>query len=330
MAPALVCRAHSLAPIALLGLFLAGCASTGGSDDFGSAHRHGVGIYMVGSPYEENGVWYYPAVDYTYDKTGTASWYGAEFDGKLTANGEIYDMNRLTAAHTTLPMPSIVQVTDLQNGRSLRVRVNDRGPFADGRIIDLSRRAAQLLGFETQGTASVRVTILKNESIAAAEEAMRMGGGIAIAAAIAPSSGSAATVAPMAIPADTASSVAVAAAADWPLAAAAAANRAPQARPVGPTTAAEMPLWRSSIAAPSGRPPGRLYVQAGAFSMRENARRVQSRISGLGSVQLTVASVNGIEIYRVRLGPIASADEAGRLLARVVDSGYPQARIVGD
>src|SRR5271155_263739 len=166
MAIKALCRIRSIATVAVLGLLLAGCASGPGRGSYGS----GLGTYTVGSPYEENGVWYYPRVDYNFDKTGIASWYGADFDGKYTANGEIYDMNQLTAAHTTLPLPSIVQVTDLQNGRSLQLRINDPGPFVDGRVIDVSRRAAQLLGFETKGTAPVRVKVLKQESIAAAEE----------------------------------------------------------------------------------------------------------------------------------------------------------------
>ncbi len=164
--------ARALAPIALLGLLLAGCASQpGGSYGTGGAYRDGQGAYRVGRPYEIKGVWYYPAVDYDYDRTGIASWYGGQFEGRLTANGEIFDLNQLTAAHTTLPMPSIVQVTNLENGRSLQLRVNDRGPFVDGRLIDVSRRAAQLLGFESTGTTLVRVKVLKDESIAAAEEA---------------------------------------------------------------------------------------------------------------------------------------------------------------
>ena len=124
----------------------------------------GSSVYKVGKPYSINGVWYYPEVDYEYTETGIASWYGPNFHGKKTANGEIFDMNRVSAAHRTLPMPSIVRVTNLNSGRALVIRVNDRGPFAHGRIIDLSRRAAQLLGFERAGTAPVRVEILAEES----------------------------------------------------------------------------------------------------------------------------------------------------------------------
>lgn len=116
------------------------------------------GVYKVGSPYKVNGVRYVPREDRGYDQTGIASWYGKKFHGKRTANGERYDMYALSAAHTTLPMPSLVRVTNLKNGRSIVVRVNDRGPFARGRIIDMSYRSAQLLGFVKQGTARVRVT----------------------------------------------------------------------------------------------------------------------------------------------------------------------------
>jgi rare lipoprotein A len=132
-------------------------------------------FYSVGEPYEIDGVTYRPAEDWSYDETGIASWYGEDFQGKYTANGEIFDMNALTAAHRTLPLPSIVQVTELETGRSIRVRVNDRGPYDGGRILDLSRRAAQLLGYETKGTAKVRVQILFVESLAAAKLAGRKG-----------------------------------------------------------------------------------------------------------------------------------------------------------
>lgn len=122
------------------------------------------GTYKIGTPYKIMGKWYYPKEDYNYVETGTASWYGKDFHAKYTANGEVYDMNTLTAAHRTLPLPSIVRVTNLENGRSLVLRVNDRGPFAKNRIIDISKRGAQLLGFQAQGTAKVKVEIMAEES----------------------------------------------------------------------------------------------------------------------------------------------------------------------
>ncbi|MEN3973800.1 septal ring lytic transglycosylase RlpA family protein [Emcibacter sp. SYSU 3D8] len=115
------------------------------------------GIYKVGNPYVINGVTYVPREDPTYSETGIASWYGPQFNGERTANGEIFDMHLVSAAHRTLPMPSLVRVTNLENGRSMVVRLNDRGPYARGRIIDMSKKAAELLGFQGAGTAMVRV-----------------------------------------------------------------------------------------------------------------------------------------------------------------------------
>ncbi len=402
-------RSHSIVLVALSGWLLAGCAS---SPPGGYPEGRGVGAYRVGAPYQIHGVWYYPAVDYNYDRTGVASWYGEQFEGRLTANGEIFDLNDLTAAHTTLPMPSIVQVTNLQNGRSLQLRVNDRGPFRDGRLIDVSRRAAQLLGFERQGTTLVRVTVLKDESIAAAEEAMHNSGQVMVAqvSPAAPTTASssrpvyasavtaplprhavpplsverrsppqiamATTETPRQVTATTplrtvgaASALERPARSGAPVIAMAAPEPAPprlspQAAPsrtappagsrfalIAPAEAAELPPVRArarlpevlpataipkisampqkAVVARSG-PAGGIFVQAGAFSMRNNADRVQSRIARLGNVQVMPTSVNGTAMYRVRIGPLVNEGQAHRVLARVVESGYPGARIVGD
>lgn len=123
----------------------------------GDAIPKGGGSFKLGSPYKVAGRWYVPREDRSYDATGVASWYGADFHGRRTANGEIYDMNALTAAHTTLPLPSYAYVTNLANGRTVLVRINDRGPYAHDRIIDLSRQTARALGSETGGLTTVRV-----------------------------------------------------------------------------------------------------------------------------------------------------------------------------
>ena len=336
MARGAFCGIRSLALIALLGLLLAGCASAPGGGP-GAAYGTGRGIYTVGSPYESNGTWYYPAVDYNYDRTGIASWYGADFDGKYTANGEIYDVNQLTAAHTTLPLPSIVQVVNLQNGRSLQLRVNDRGPFVNGRLIDVSRRSAQLLGFETQGTAWVRVKIMKTESIAAAEEAMRNSGPLLVAqaAGVAPTAPALFGAAPMPSAGAPPQVAYTAPSPTIPGPPPAAANPRTTAAPgpemvARPVAAAQMPPSSPRISADASGPSGRIYIQAGAFAMRDNAERVQSRIARLGSVLVTPAAIDGVALYRVRLGPVESAAQADRLLALVVSSGYPGARIVGN
>ncbi len=152
-----------------IGTILSGCASKTvevGASPYSqaSAIKSQGGMYKVGNPYKIFGTWYYPKEDYSYSEVGTASWYGKDFHARKTANGEKYDMNTLTAAHRTLPLPSIVKVTNLENGRSLILRVNDRGPYAKNRIIDISKRGAQLLGFQVQGTAKVRVEVMEKES----------------------------------------------------------------------------------------------------------------------------------------------------------------------
>lgn len=161
--------------VTLLAASLAACSGTGFVDDgvkfssaaygvaaservvrYGPVPRGG-GRYQVGQPYRVAGRWFTPEADTNYDETGTASWYGPNFHGRVTANGEIFDSGFLSAAHPTLPLPSYVRVTNLRNGRSAIVRVNDRGPFARDRLIDLSQRAAEVLGFINSGTAQVRV-----------------------------------------------------------------------------------------------------------------------------------------------------------------------------
>ena len=122
--------------------------------------KHIKPIYKIGNPYFINGIKYIPKEENFYVKEGIASWYGPNFDGKLTANGEIFDQYDITAAHKTLPLPSILRVTNLENGRQIIVRVNDRGPFVGDRIIDLSYRSAQILGVIEKGTAKVRLELL--------------------------------------------------------------------------------------------------------------------------------------------------------------------------
>ena len=126
------------------------------AEDGGPIARGG-GRYKLGKPYQIAGRWYEPKHNPGYDHTGRASWYGSAFHGRRTANGEVFDKQALTAAHPTLPLPSYVRVTNLRNDHSVVVRVNDRGPFGHGRIIDVSRRTADLLGFTRAGTADVRV-----------------------------------------------------------------------------------------------------------------------------------------------------------------------------
>ncbi len=119
--------------------------------------RKGGGTFKLGSPYKVAGRWYVPREEPGYDRVGVASWYGDDFHGRATANGEVFDRTSLTAAHPTLPLPSYAYVTNLANGRTIMVRINDRGPYVKDRMIDLSHAAARALGYEDQGRARVRV-----------------------------------------------------------------------------------------------------------------------------------------------------------------------------
>jgi rare lipoprotein A len=123
------------------------------------------GAFRVGEPYVIAGRTYVPRIDPTYTAEGIASWYGGKFHGRLTANGEIYNMHAVSAAHPTLPLPSYVRITNLQTRRSLIVRLNDRGPYFDNRLIDVSFRAAKLLGFHERGLAPVRVEYIGPASL---------------------------------------------------------------------------------------------------------------------------------------------------------------------
>ncbi len=117
----------------------------------------GGGRYQVGKAYQVKGKWYQPKEDFGYNKTGMSSWYGSAFHGRLTANGEVYDKYHLSAAHPTFPLPSYARVTNLENGSSVVVRVNDRGPYEYGRIIDVSSKTADFLDMKRKGSAKVRV-----------------------------------------------------------------------------------------------------------------------------------------------------------------------------
>ena len=126
----------------------------------GSAIPKGGGHQKIGKPYKIRGTWYVPKDEPGYDRRGKASWYGPKFHGRKTANGEVFDQHHLSAAHTTFPLPSYARVTNLANGRSVIVRVNDRGPYSHSRIIDVSKKTAEVLKFKNAGTANVRVQYL--------------------------------------------------------------------------------------------------------------------------------------------------------------------------
>jgi rare lipoprotein A len=275
------------------------------------------GIYKVGDPYQVAGVWYYPKADQSYDQTGIASWYGEDFHGRPTANGELYDMNLLSAAHQTLPLPSLARVTNLENGRSLVVRVNDRGPFVNGRIIDMSRRGAQLLGFERTGTARVRVTVIGPASLdgdtlevaaaAATAEKPPIVSAPRVAVlteALPPPPGVMGDTATVVPPVPPSSSVTLAAAGEDSLE-----TQELRLEPVKPTA---------------------LFVQAGSFTRFDNANRLQARLSPYGPTQVKQVMLGGVDFFRVRVGPMQSVTDADQILTSVIALGQGDARIVVD
>src|SRR5258707_8949179 len=318
-----LCRFAPVSVLLVLALALAACSGTRHASNAGASagDTRGRGIYKVGNPYQIDGAWYYPAEDWNYEETGIASWYGEAFHGKDTANGETFDLNAMSAAHRTLPLPTIVQVTNLDNGRSIQIRINDRGPYARGRIIDMSRRSAQLLGFEAQGTAKVRVKVLVPESIQAVSLARHNGGDDkAIAAIDAPKPAPLTQVTAQAL----APPPGVRAAAPPP-------TRAlpqPIPAPVAQFAAVAPPPQADQIAVVPVKP-SQIYIQAGAFSRSDNAMNVKRRIEQFGTVKVTGVRSQGIDMYRVRLGPIATVEEADRLLSRGGDSGLGGAPIIG-
>lgn len=272
------------------------------------------GSYKVGKPYQIEGVWYYPSEDFSYVEEGIASWYGPDFHGKRTANGERYDMNALTAAHPTLPMPSIVKVTNLDNGRTLNLRINDRGPFKSKRIIDISRQGAQLLGFKEAGTARVRVEIDRDESMTIKNQFLARSPGEMPQIASAPR----ASISTQALSPPTV---------------------AASAPPPRPTTVARAPSPAAANApAPQRADPGKgkidlpagtgVYIQAGAFSEPANAQRLEQQLRDFGNVFVVTVTINGKQLYRVRLGPLQDDTGADQLLGQIKSYGYADAQIV--
>lgn len=266
------------------------------------------GTYKVGNPYQIMGQTYYPEEDYEYSEEGIASWYGDDFHAKTTANGEAYDMNTLTAAHRTLPLPSIVRVTNLENGRSLVLRVNDRGPYAKNRIIDVSKRAAELLGFKTKGTAKVRVEILPKESLALKQALTEPNLKAGYALANARDEDFDAEVPPP-------SSM----------------NPYDRNYLVG-AQAATVSTTQKVASADSYQAAGgkKFYVQVGAFSKPELAQKLSRQLTRVGEVRTTAVEVNGNTFYRVRLGPYNVQSDAGDAAQKLYDYGINDARIVKD
>jgi rare lipoprotein A len=271
------------------------------------------GDYKVGKPYQINGETYVPQVDPSYDVVGMASWYGADFHGKATANGDIYDMNALTAAHKTLPMPSSVRVTNLENGRSMVLTVNDRGPFAKDRVIDVSARAAHLLGFQVAGTAKVRVQALSGPD-QAQEDPMR---------------DAAVYFRPTAIESDVAVDVSVSTMDAPPGVKIAKTGGIETVALPPPASAATSPtIIQPAAAQATAQAEQGWYVQGGAFRDPQNAASLKRRLDDFGPAGIKAVTIDGATYYRVRVGPVYDQSRAYALLTQVVEAGHGGARLV--
>lgn len=249
----------------------------------------------VGPPYEANGRWYVPTPEPGYQQSGTASWYGPQFHGQRTASGEVFDQDALTAAHPTLPIPSLVQVTNLENGREVIVRVNDRGPFTGDRLIDLSRGAAQVLDFEQQGHARVNVRYL-----GPAPRRVNADG------APAPESNHAPASAPVVQQAEQGTSALL-----------------PPAAEPGPSLAGAPVEERPVLSSGPPMAVGTFFVQVGAYSDPVNARRVRDAVAAAGPVVVdTRTTASGGELFRVRVGPWPTREEAETAQSALSRMGY--------
>ena len=247
-------------------------------------------IYKVGNPYKINGKWYYPAVDYQYDEVGIASWYGPGFHGKSTANGEVFDQNKITAAHRTLPMPSIVKVTNLENGMVLdKVRINDRGPFARNRIIDLSKKAAEELGFIKNGVAKVRVEILEDES---RKYALSEQQNVYVAEAAEITEISKKNLLP------------------------------------GPEFEEKnIKKKNENVSENSILNDKELVIQVGAFTDHRNAKSLIEKLSEF-KAYINRVFINNRYLYRVRIGPINNLNQANKMKMELFELGYTSSHLV--
>ena len=273
-------------------------------------------VHKIGKPYQVKGKWYYPKEEPDYDEVGYASWYGKRFHGLMTSNGERFDMNKLSAAHRTLPMPSMVRVTNIQNGRSLVVRLNDRGPFADDRIIDVSRAAAMKLGFLESGVAQVRVQYVGPASLLG-DEAMSGAQSVKEVQVASASEAAAASVAmgsmipPAPAMASRAKPVTISRPSRQPAA-------EPEPEPAPTLTPASPPSSDGVI----------LFVQVASLSSTERASGLKEKLASFGSTQVSLADVGGKRFYRVRVGPMTSRIEAESMQRELAAGGYADTVIV--
>ncbi len=297
----------------VVGLILTGCSgkkSTSSTDPFagiGSPHYTGAGSVPkgtgrahVGKPYQVAGRWFTPKAQPGYDKSGPASWYGEAFHRRKTSNGEWFDMNELTAAHPTLPLPSYAKVTNIENGRQVIVRINDRGPFVGPRIIDMSKRSAEVLGFKNQGKTNVRVQYLgpaplqdRGQHLMAMNRELGQGASLRQLAAMTGQE-------PVAGQAQTAEL-----------------THAPEAQAV---------RYAEDAEGAGDNPPMGYVINVAAFSDPENAAAASNSLAQFGARLVPVETAEG-QVFRVVIGPMVSRNDVRDALQAVHDAGFVDAKV---
>ncbi len=263
----------------------------------------GGGEYHVGNPYQVAGRWFTPHEQPGYDKTGLASWYGEAFHKRKTSNGEWFDMNTFTAAHPTMPLPSYAMVTNLENGKQVVVRVNDRGPFVDTRVMDLSKRAADALGYRLKGTAHVRVRLIgpaplrdSNSHMIAMNDALSNGASLNQIASMSQNQNASVQVA----------------------------SAAPRRKSV-----VAAPIQQAEYVAPDVPvTAGGYVVRVAVFHNLENATSAYQSLASLGPTQIIKAVGANGPLYRVQMGPLDTEADAQVALQNAISSGFEDARIV--
>ncbi len=303
-------RATSRALLALaLGgaVLLAGCSSDEKLDPFAGTGSpkyakagplpKGGGRRLVGKPYTVAGKTYYPSERPKAVEVGMASWYGPKFHGRKTSNGEWFDMNYLSAAHKTMPLPSYARVTNLENGRSVVVRVNDRGPFVGTRIMDLSRAAADRLGYRRKGKARVKVEYLGPAPLGDDRTLLAKLNRVKDS----PKSVLVAAIHGRSVPVSSGAPVMVARA-----------DTTPRPRAYAADTVRDAAY----------------FVQVASFADPGRAEALRRQMADYGPARVVPADVNGMRYWRVRLGPFPNPDAADVAQRAVADAGIYDARII--
>ncbi|MBF0282401.1 MAG: septal ring lytic transglycosylase RlpA family protein [Zetaproteobacteria bacterium] len=271
------------------------------------------GSFKIGTPYKIAGIWYQPIESAEgYSETGIASWYGDEFNGRKTANGETFDMYALSAAHKTLPLPTLARVTNLDNGKSIVVRINDRGPFVKERLIDLSHAAANALGFLDIGTAHVRVEVISEHS---------------------PFSSRSRTPLPTASDETEPSrkahqSAYTTAIKNLGITTASAAPVQPVQEIAMPTTPVANNTPIQTLPQPRPAAPQLIFIQLGAFSSQENALRMRD-LFATHHPDIHIQRTNHTPpMFRVRIGPFSNRPQAEQAIVSLEREGIQHAIVV--